>query len=255
LTGAAHLAKARRVNPRQLQAKLKPSRALALAVLPLALAACAGPSITTPIDGEPVCPDFQVGAAHTKMGGGLRFPVQVTIKKSGTAVFKTTIVGRRTDKDLPSRVLLTDDDQKYTVEWAQCENERAPSPVDVSGRDTKSTAKYECGKSEPYQTTELTTTKGDAKSHALTFPPPPNTVCSTAPATSAATPDAGAADAAPESTDAAAEDAGAGAAAAATDAGTASDVDAGDAGTGDAGTGNAGSDAGAQNDAGASKSK
>ena len=237
------------MNHRRILDKVILPRALALAVLPLALAACAGPPITTPIDGEPTCKDFEIGAARSPMAGSLRFPVQVTIKHGSTVVFKTTLVGRRNEKDLPSRVLLSDDNETFAVEWAQCENERAPSPLDVTGRDHKGSTKYECGKAEVYQTVELKTVKGDAKSHALSFQAPPNSACWTAPPPPPEAADAGAPDAAPEAADAGApaEDAGADAGPAAADA----DAGATDAGSSDAGA----TDAGAKADSGATKSK
>lgn len=227
-----------------------PSRAAALAALPLALAACAGPPITSPIEGEPVCADFEAGGAHTKMIGGLRFPVQLSIKNGSTPVFKTTIAGLRTAKDLPSRVLLSDDDETLTLEWAQCENERAPRPLEPAGREPKGIAQYECGKATVYKTEQLTTKKGDPKSHALTFPAPPNAACwqGSAPPPPA---DAGAPDASAESADAGAPaDPDAGAA----DAGpTGADGGATDAGPTDAGPTDAGpTDAGGA-DSGAAK--
>jgi hypothetical protein len=219
--------------------------AAGLAALPAAVAACAGPPMVTPIDGEPVCPDFEVGAAHSKMTGGMRFPVQVTLKDGSNVLFKGIISGRREEKDAGTRILLSDDDATLTVEWAQCANERAPRPADATGRDPKATVKYECGEATVYKTDQLVTKKGDPKSHALTFVAPPNAACwqSVAPPPAAA--DAGAPDAAPPpasadadagadtdaGTDAGAEaaDAGADAAAASADGG-ASDAWAGDAG-------------------------
>jgi hypothetical protein len=201
-----------------------------LVALPLAASACAGQPITTPIDGEPICPDFEVGAAHTKMSGSLRFPVQLTIRSGKTVVFKTTILGRRSDKDMVKRILLSDDNDTFQVEWTQCENERATGPAEAIGRDTKGNAKYECGNGTSYKTEELVTKKGDPKSHALTFPAPPNPAClqgvAVAPSPTAAA-DAGAPDAGGEASDAGADmDAGAAGPAAppATDAGAKADA-------------------------------
>src|SRR6187549_2837406 len=105
LTERPDLASLPPVKHRRLDAWIVSSCA-ALAALPLAFAACAGPPITSPIDGEPVCPDFETGAAHTKMVGSLRHPVHLTIKSGSTVVFKTTVSGLRTDKDVATRVLL-----------------------------------------------------------------------------------------------------------------------------------------------------
>jgi hypothetical protein len=214
------------------------SRAPALAALPLALAACAGPPITSPIDGEPVCADFESGAAHSKMIGGLRHPVQLTIKNGTNAIFKTTLSGLRTDKDLATRVLIADADETLTLEWAQCANERAARPQKATGQEAKGAAKYECGEATVYKTEQLVTKKGDPKSHAITFPAPPDPSCwlGTAPTPEPA--DAGAPDAATGSADAGeapAADADAGATdAGATDAG-ATDAASPDAGATDAG--------------------
>lgn len=210
-----------RPHPAPLVPARRPVVAPALAALPfaLALAACAGPPLITPIEGEPICPDVELGGGRTKMIGGLRFPVQITIKEGSSVKFEKKLVGLRSSKDLASRVLLPDDDATYTVEWAQCENERAPKPVTQSAGPQAEIAQYECGKAASYKTEELKTKKGDATSHRLTFAAPPNPACwqSTIQAPPA---DAGAPDAAPE-------DAGAGAAA-----------------DPDAGTGDAGADAG-----------
>ncbi|MEZ4297978.1 MAG: hypothetical protein R3B70_23680 [Polyangiaceae bacterium] len=232
------------MNHRDLDAPIvKSLRAAALALLPAALAACAGPPLTSPIEGEPVCADIEVGAARVQMTGGLRFPVQVTIKRGDTVSFKTTVLGRRTAKELATRILLSDDDEKYTVEWGQCENERAPSPVEGKGRDTKGSAHYECGTAAVYKTDELVTKKGDPKSHVITFAPPPNPACAESNAPPAA--DAGAPDAGSEPADAGAPDA----EAAAEDAG---DADSGAADGGDTGSGAADAGEPAATDAGTS---
>lgn len=234
-----------------------------LAALPLALASCAGPPTVTAVEGEPICPDFVVGAAQTKMVGGLRYPVELTIKDGSNVVFKATILGRRTEKDPAARVLVSDDNATLTLEWAQCENERAPSPAEAAGRDKKAVAKYECGKAEPYKTEQLTTKRGDQKSHAITFQAPPNAACwEGAPPAAPEPPDAGAPDAAAESADAGADpdagapvdpDAGAGASAADADGGAA-DAGASGAAPSDAGASDAGAAADpGKPDAGAAK--
>ena len=157
-----------------------------LSVAAVCLCACAGPPVPTPIAGEPVCPDFEVGATKTVMRGGLRLPVAVTISDGKNPILRTTVVGLRSDKDTPTRVLLPDDNGEFTVEWAQCENERAPRPANAAPQaKPKSTAAplkepvvdYECGKATAYKTEKLVTKKGDLASHALTFPAPPKTEC------------------------------------------------------------------------------
>lgn len=255
MTGAAKTANARRVKKRDTLGTTRSRIAIAVAA-PLAIvtgaliAACAGPPTTSAIEGEPVCPDYEIGAARTKMAGGLRYPVLLVIKSGSNTVFKTTITGRRSEKDAAARFLLSDDNETYTVEWSQCENERASKAAESAGRDQKGMAKYECGTAAPYKTEQLVTKKGDPASHTLHFPEPPNSACwQSVTATPAA--DAGAPDAAPSADDAGAASPDAGAEITDGGAGDASAPD-------DAGTTDAGGDAGATDagsDAGASKAK
>lgn len=164
-------------------------------------AGCSGPPVATGVTAEPVCPDFEVGAAHTKMRGGLRVPVALVVKDGDDVIMRTTVYGLRHDKDLPTRVVLPDANEEYTVEWGQCENERAPRAVDDATTPApKSTAAprregvvdYECGKSVVYKTDKLVTARGNPASHALTYPPPPKPECWQSDAPAAAPPDAGA---------------------------------------------------------------
>lgn len=110
------------------------------------------------------------------MQGSLRYPVMLTVLDGSTVIMKTMILGRRAETDQVKRILLTDSDDEYTVQWSQCENERAPRPVS-GGADVKETLKYECGKEEVYSTGQLATKKGDLSTHALTFVPPPKSEC------------------------------------------------------------------------------
>jgi hypothetical protein len=120
------------------------------------------------------------------MRGGLRQPVALTISDGKNPILRATVLGLRNEKDTPTRILLPDDNGEYTVEWAQCENERAPKPAAATPQaKPKSTAspmkepaaEYECGKATVYKTETLKTKKGDLSSHALTFPPPPKAEC------------------------------------------------------------------------------
>lgn len=225
-------------RPRRLSAPL------ALSALVLALG-CAGPPIPAPIEGLPVCPDFTSGNA--KMEGGLRFPVRMRVLDGSLVLFKTVLTGLRHPDDPPPRTFIVDDNARYTVEWAQCSNPRAPRSVSELAQTPKAREKahdgegtgYECGDATVYKADAvLQTKKGDRASHTIPFVAPPNPACwapDALPAPSAA-PDAGApatadAGAAPASSDAGAP--------AATDAGTAPPSSA----TGDAG---AAHDAGAK---------
>src|SRR5262245_48199622 len=103
-------------------------RLLLLAQATLAIG-CAGPPFASPIEGEPVCSDFEMGAGRVKMNGGLRFPVRMQLLEGKTVVMKLIIDGKRTADAAPARTYFSDDNAEYTVEWAQCANERAPVPT------------------------------------------------------------------------------------------------------------------------------
>lgn len=159
---------------------------------------CAGPPIPSPIEGEPVCPDFEVGTARAKMVGSLKNPVRLRILDGKTVVMKITLPGLRSPTAPLARSLIADDNQEYTLEWAQCDNERAPrlastNPKEKEGRDV---TQYECGEAKVYKTDTLVTKKHDAASHVIHFAAPPNAACWTSelppPAVPTASPDAGA---------------------------------------------------------------
>lgn len=207
----------------------RPLAPLALAAISLA-SACAGPPVPSPIEGLPLCADFNAG--HMSMEGSLRYPVRLRVLDGKAQVSKIIITGlRRPDASRP-RTFVADDNAEYTLEWAQCENERAPRAVsDVErersskshkGADRDGDAAYDCGEAKVYKTDKLVTKKGDKASHTVTFAAPPNPACWAGEAPLAA--DAGAPSPADAGADAAAppaaEDAGAVAAdAGATDAG------------------------------------
>lgn len=151
-----------------------------IGALALALAACSGPPVPTPLTGEPICADFEVGATKTRLAGGLKNPVRLMITEGKSVLMKTTIVGLRTPTSTQTHLILPNDNGEYTVEWAQCENERAPRPVE-GDREAKLGAKmataYECGEAKVYKTETLKTTKGNLATHALAFPAPPKAQC------------------------------------------------------------------------------
>ncbi|APR76305.1 Hypothetical protein A7982_01652 [Minicystis rosea] len=146
--------------------------------------ACAGPPIPTPLDDLPVCADFEQG--HTKMEGSLRFPVRMRVLDGKTPVSKVIISGLRRPQDPRPRTFLVDDNAEYTIEWAQCSNERAPRSVADAAHDTsknkdkirgENETGYDCGEATVYKTEKLVTKKGDKASHAVKFVPPPNPAC------------------------------------------------------------------------------
>ncbi|MGK4005116.1 hypothetical protein WMF31_20985 [Sorangium sp. So ce1036] len=168
--------------------------ARALALLFVCSAACGGPPTPSPIEGEPVCPDFEIGATRSAMRGSLRFPVTLTVLDGKDPVARATLHGRRTKDQPASRILLQDADAEYEVEWAQCENERAPRPLTLA-HETRDTAEYACGNATVYKTDKLVTRKGDPASRTVRFAAPPKPACwesEVPPADPPPAPDAGA---------------------------------------------------------------
>jgi len=154
----------------------------ALSALALALG-CAGPRTPAPIEGIPVCSDFTVG--HTKMAGGLRYPVRLRVLDGKTLLFKTIIPGLRHPEDPRPQSYIADDNASYRVEWAQCSNARAPRAAGEQtpapkGHDKarEGEGSYECGEATVYKADGvLTTRKGDKASHVITFLAPPDPAC------------------------------------------------------------------------------
>ncbi|WP_437682497.1 hypothetical protein [Sorangium sp. So ce131] len=202
-----------------------PARALTLLVL--CVAACGGPLTPSPVEGEPICPDFEVGATRAVMRGSLRFPVTLTVLDGKKPISRATLDGRRSKDDPGTRILIPNDNAEYEIEWAQCENQRAPRALSL-GRDTKDTAEYACGNAPVYKTDKLVTRRDDAASRTLQFAAPPKPECWESEVPPAQPPPLGAAGAEQAAAaDAGADDAGAADTAAAADAGAA---DAGAAG-------------------------
>ena len=139
---------------------------------------CTANKVPVPVDGEPLCPDFELGASHTKMKGGLRKPIRVTVLDGNDAVSTRILLGRRTDDDAPAKLSLEDSNETYDVQWAQCENERAPKPVksDTPG-SARDTAAYGCGEAKVYSTSKHTTKKGDPASFTIKFVAPATAEC------------------------------------------------------------------------------
>ena len=226
--------------------------ALFPALLPFALAlGCAGPPISAPIEGIPVCPDFTTGKA--RMEGSLRFPVRLRVLDGESVLYRTIISGLRTPDAPKPYSFIADDNAKYRVEWAQCSNPRAPHSATERALGQKARDKahdgegtaYDCGEAVVYKKDGvLETKKGDRASHVITFLAPPDAACWAGEAPPASGPSA-------EPSDAGAGTAGlAGDAGAMTDAGATTDAAAPAAG-GDAGNAPApGADAGVAGDAG-----
>ncbi|WP_437640688.1 hypothetical protein [Sorangium sp. So ce854] len=150
--------------------------ARALALLSLSIAACGGPPSPSPLEGEPICPDFEIGATRAPMRGSLRFPVTLTVLDDGDPITRATITGRRSSESPATRVLLADEDAEYEIQWAQCENQRAPRARTLA-HETRDTAEYACGEAAVYKTDKLVTRKGDAASRTIRFAAPPKPEC------------------------------------------------------------------------------
>jgi len=138
---------------------------------------CSGPPVSSVISGDPICPDFTLGPGGTQMHGGLRRPVRVTVRYGSSEVASALIFGRATASEPPPRIRMPDSSAEYTVEWGQCENERAPKPAGTDKTLERAVAKYECGAAAAYKTDKLVTKSGDIGSHALTYVPPPEPAC------------------------------------------------------------------------------
>jgi hypothetical protein len=136
-----------------------------------AAAACSGPPVPTPLEFEPICADYK-DKADQAMLGGMRVPVVLTLRDGKKDVQKTTIKGLPGPKAPPTQILLPDADAEYTVEWAQCANQRPERPV-KDGPD----ARWQCGDAKVYKTEKLVTKKGDLSTHALKFGIPPDATC------------------------------------------------------------------------------
>jgi hypothetical protein len=132
------------------------------------------------VEDEPVCEDFEVGASHAKLKGGLRKPVRVRLLEDADdddAISSRILLGKRTPSDPAPMLSVPDDDDVLVVEWAQCENERAPRPVRTDARDQSEVAAYECGTAKVYAKTELKVVEGDAASRVVRFVAPPEPAC------------------------------------------------------------------------------
>jgi hypothetical protein len=138
---------------------------------------CAGPPMASPIEGETVCPDFELGQARLRMRGALRYPVQLVVRDDGDVVAKTVLVGLPPGSPA-TRIVLPDVNADYDLEWGVCENERASfvASLDKNPKVTEG-VKYECGKATVYKTTKHSTKRGDRSTHTLRFEPPPSPEC------------------------------------------------------------------------------
>jgi hypothetical protein len=162
---------------------------LALSILALTAAlgaGCSSPSAPALVKEETVCPSFEQGGQ--KMRGGLKKPVRLRVLE-GEDVVATVMLYGVPDERHPTRFKLPDKDEEYSLEFAQCTNERAPHPEETKS-EAKGSSAYVCNEPAVYQTLKHSTKRGEASSMELPFPAPPDVTCwrgtSAAPAASAA---------------------------------------------------------------------
>lgn len=157
--------------------RLRCAFTLSVAALSVALASCSGPNTPVLVKGEPICPDFDLGGSHTPMKGGLKRPIQVRALDGSKVIATALIYGRRTEATPEARFLVPDSSEEYTVEWAQCPNERATETIGKDEGKSGSGARYVCGETKPYTTTKLATKRGDHNSFKVDFAPPEDASC------------------------------------------------------------------------------
>ncbi len=151
-------------------------RGLAL-TLAAAIFGCSSPSAPAVVKDESVCQGFDV--AGKKMRGGLKRPVRLRVLSDGETTATVTLVGIQ-DAAHPTRFLLPDASAEYTLEFAQCANERAPHPDDA--KPGAGTTRFECADPTVYETVKHTTKSGDPSTMVITFVPPPVGDCWAPPA-------------------------------------------------------------------------
>ena len=151
-----------------------------LAALAL-LAGCTSARVTATLEGEPVCVDFELGAAQTKLKGALQYPVKITVLDGKTTVSERIALGKRTAADPASVLVVQDENETYAVKFAQCANAFAPQPLSaVSEKDPKrrdDRTNYECGDAKVYKEISVEVRKGQPKTRVIPWKAPPESRC------------------------------------------------------------------------------
>jgi hypothetical protein len=135
---------------------------------------CSSPSAPALVKDEIVCPGFEHGGQ--KMRGGLKQPVRLRVMDEDEVVATVMLFGVPDDKH-PTRFLLPDKEQEYNLEFAQCQNVRAPQPEEAAKGASKGAVQFVCNDPAVYTTVKHTTIKGDAASKEIVFPAPPVADC------------------------------------------------------------------------------
>jgi len=139
------------------------------ALVVAAAGGCTGSTVPWTFEGEPVCADFKVGASAETAHGGLKKPLRASFKDGKDVIARVVIYGLRTKGDVATPLLLPDSNAEYDVEWAECENERAPV---VMSKSKPFDTKYECGEPKVYANVKVATKSGEpSRKIAATLPP------------------------------------------------------------------------------------
>jgi hypothetical protein len=144
----------------------------------LALAACEGPALPSVVTGETMCKDFQQAGQTLK--GGLKHPVRLRVLDGKDVIATVMLYGLSETNSAPTRFLLPDTNEKYTLEWAQCKVVRAPTandPRDKAAQRQSGGGSYDCADAEVYEKVEHNTKKGDISTHELKMVEPPDPTC------------------------------------------------------------------------------
>jgi hypothetical protein len=143
--------------------------------------ACTSARVTATLDGEPVCADFEVGAAKAPLKGALRKPVKVTVLDGKTTVSERIVLGKRTPNDAASVLVVQDENETYSVRFAQCGNDFAPQPigasVDKDAKRREDFTSYDCGDAAVYKEIPLEVKAGKPDSRVIPWQAPPEPAC------------------------------------------------------------------------------
>jgi len=136
---------------------------------------CNGPSTPSLIKAEPTCKDIE--QAGQKLKGGLKQPVQLRVMEDDDVIATVMLYGVPESTPDPTRFLLPDANETYSLEWGQCPNERALTPFDPRDKVAGKGTTYDCGTAAVYHKAEHTTQKGQPATHEIEMVPPPNAEC------------------------------------------------------------------------------
>ncbi|MSP24354.1 MAG: hypothetical protein EXR75_04165 [Myxococcales bacterium] len=141
--------------------------------------ACTSARVSAPIEGEPVCADFVLGASQSAFKGALKQPVKITVLDGKSVVSERVVLGKRSASEPSSILVVEDDDESYVVRFAQCDDGFAPQPADAArdARQAEARTHYACGDATMYKEIDLKVISGDVASRAIVWQVPPNAAC------------------------------------------------------------------------------